>query len=505
MKAINKIILNIFLSLSFTWAIGQQQPQFSQFTDAQLFFNPANVGFQDNLKATMIGRWQWIGFDGAPVTYAGAVEMGIPDKQIGLGMSVMSDQTAQFENTTVQLYTSYRLQITKSSELSMGISGAINSISQDLTSTFVLEDEALFATNVQQTNANFGLGFHYQAPKWWLGVSAPFLLNNSFEEGNIRFFDQRRHYYIQGGLTYDINDRFSLKPAALMQLVAGGLPTWNTTVMAWYNDKLGGGLGWRNGESLNFIAQAEVAKGLKAGYAYDLIIDKDLNQLANSSHEVLLTFSPGWFASKDADNDGINDKKDECPNSFGPESNNGCPLPDMDGDGVLDMNDKCPSIAGLSSLAGCPDSDGDGIKDSEDSCPNDKGSQQNNGCPDSDNDGVLDKDDLCPQTAGEKNLGGCPDADGDGIVDSQDSCPMEAGTAVNNGCPEISEDVLNILKEALIGVQFESGKDVLTQKSNQVLDKIADLLSENKSYDLKISGYTDSSGDDEKNLQLSKR
>jgi type IX secretion system PorP/SprF family membrane protein len=504
MKSIQKIILNLCLSLSLTWAIAQQQPQFSQFTDAQLFFNPANVGFQDNLKATLIGRWQWIGFDGAPVTYAGAVEMGIPDKQIGLGLSVMSDQTAQFENTTVQVYTAYRLKITQTSELSMGISGAINSMSQVLTNTFVLEDEALFATNVQQTNANFGLGFHYQARKWWLGVSAPFLLNNSFEEGNIRFYDQRRHYYAQGGMTIDINERFSLKPAALLQIVDGGLPTWNTMVMAWYDNKLGGGLGYRNGESLNFIAQAELGNGIKAGYAYDMIVDSDLNQLANSSHEVLLTFSPGWFASKDADNDGVKDKNDECPNTFGPESNNGCPLPDQDGDGILDKNDKCPTTAGLAALQGCPDSDGDGIKDSEDSCPTEKGATKNGGCPDSDGDGVVDKNDSCPQTPGKKELGGCPDDDGDGIVNSKDNCPQEAGTTANNGCPEISDDALNILKEALVGVKFESGKDVLTKKSNEILDKIADLLLQNKNYDLKISGYTDSSGDDAKNLQLSK-
>ncbi|MEQ8548073.1 MAG: PorP/SprF family type IX secretion system membrane protein [Cyclobacteriaceae bacterium] len=505
MKSTHKIILNLCLSLSFTWAIAQQQPQFSQFTDTQLFFNPANVGFQDNLKATLIGRWQWIGFDGAPVTYAGAVEMGIPDKQIGLGLSVMSDQTAQFETTTVQVYSAYKLQITSTSQLSMGISGAINSMSQDLTNTFVLEDEALFSTNVQETNANFGLGFHYQARKWWLGVSAPFLLNNSFEEGNIRFYDQRRHYYAQGGMTLDVNDRFSLKPAVLMQLVSGGLPTWNTMVMAWYDNKLGGGLGYRKGESLNFIAQAELGNGIKAGYAYDMIVDSDLNQLANSSHEVLLTFSSGWFVSKDADDDGVKDKDDECPNTFGPASNNGCPLPDQDGDGVLDMNDQCPTIAGLASLQGCPDSDGDGIKDADDNCPNEKGSKANQGCPDSDGDGVLDKNDSCPQTPGNKELGGCPDDDGDGIVNSKDNCPNEAGTIENKGCPEISQETQEILKEALSGVQFESGKDVLTKKSNDILNKVANLLLENNNYDLKISGYTDSSGDEEKNLQLSKQ
>jgi len=140
----------------------------------------------------------------------------------------------------------------------------------------------------------------------------------------------------------------------------------------------------------------------------------------------------------DTDGDGIADNTDACPDVVGVTATNGCP--DADGDGVADGQDACPSIAGLASFQGCPDSDNDGIKDSEDECPNEAGTIANKGCPlaDRDNDGLVDAEDACPDVAGPASTNGCPDSDGDGIINKDDACPNEAGTI--NGCPDSDKD-----------------------------------------------------------------
>ncbi len=229
---------------------------------------------------------------------------------------------------------------------------------------------------------------------------------------------------------------------------------------------------------------------------------------------------------KDSDKDGIYDKEDACPNQAGPAENRGCPWPDTDGDGVLDKDDACPSEAGT--LNGCPDSDGDGIKDSEDACPNTPGIAKFNGCPDSDGDGVKDSEDACPNQAGTLNgcpdtdgdgvkdeddqcprvagtLNGCPDSDGDGIRDQDDTCPQVAGISANNGCPEIKEEVKEALDLAVKNIQFNSGSDVLKPSSYESLNKVAQLMKDNESFKLLLSGYTDNTGNVDKNLDLSKR
>jgi len=183
----------------------------------------------------------------------------------------------------------------------------------------------------------------------------------------------------------------------------------------------------------------------------------------------------------------------------------GCP--DSDGDGIMDLEDACPKVAGLENLKGCPDSDGDGVADINDLCPESVGTMNNGGCPDSDGDGVVDKDDKCPNVAGLKEYSGCqePDTDGDGIVDKDDQCPTVAGIAENKGCPEIEEDVREVLKEALDGVQFKSGSNILVNSSYEKLDKVVEVMNSHDEFKLEISGYTDNTGNANSNLELSKK
>jgi len=244
-------------------------------------------------------------------------------------------------------------------------------------------------------------------------------------------------------------------------------------------------------------------------------------------HTIGLTFSFG--GTKDTDGDGISDSKDDCPEVAGPLDFNGCPdtdgdgivdradscptvkgveqfigCPDTDGDGIADSEDVCPDVKGLEAFKGCPDTDEDGVQDSEDACPEVKGLADLKGCPDTDGDGIADAEDACPKVAGSADLKGCPDTDGDGVADNADKCPDVAGVVSNKGCPEVKEEVKELLAEALHGVKFESGKDVIKTSSYSILDNVVSIMNNNPEYKLKIEGHTDSQGDDNMNLDLSK-
>ncbi len=149
----------------------------------------------------------------------------------------------------------------------------------------------------------------------------------------------------------------------------------------------------------------------------------------------------------DRDKDGVADEEDQCPDTPGILSLNGCPpneptTIDSDGDGVTNDRDECPDTPGSIPLLGCPDADGDGVSDKNDKCPTEPGLAKRNGCPpkDSDKDGILDEDDACLNTPGPAATDGCPDADGDGIGDGKDHCPNTPGFASAHGCPDIDRD-----------------------------------------------------------------
>ena len=262
----------------------------------------------------------------------------------------------------------------------------------------------------------------------------------------------------------------------------------------------------------------------------------------------------------DSDRDGVPDGIDKCPGTpAGAHVDaTGCPV-DSDADGVPDGIDQCPGTpAGAHVDAkGCPvDSDGDGVPDGVDQCPNTPPGVAVDaaGCPlDSDKDGVPDGIDKCPNTPAGATVdaSGCPlDTDLDGVPDGIDQCPnTPAGTKVDAvGCPLPVEAVkppsaaatptppgkcppappgsqvdangclILFAPEAarsptpgapprptlvLTGVNFETGRSILTRDSYMVLDAVAASLVANPDIRIEVGGYTDSTGRKFTNLRLS--
>ncbi len=213
----------------------------------------------------------------------------------------------------------------------------------------------------------------------------------------------------------------------------------------------------------------------------------------------------------DFDGDGVPNDIDGCPQQRGTAANNGCP-PDQDLDGVPDGIDKCPGVAGIKENKGCPaDADQDGVYDTEDKCPNLAGIAANAGCPaDTDKDGVYDTEDNCPKEKGPANNGGCPvkvaDKDGDGVPDTEDKCPNRAGPVESKGCPEVEMTVAEkkVISDAISSVVFLPASANLTEYSKGLVTKIAALMKKYPDAKLRISGHTDSMGQEGDNLTLSR-
>ncbi len=223
---------------------------------------------------------------------------------------------------------------------------------------------------------------------------------------------------------------------------------------------------------------------------------------------------------KDSDLDGVRDWDDQCPQTpIGAKVDaKGCPI-DSDGDGVYDGLDKCPDTPKGAKIDknGCPiDSDGDGVPDGIDTCPDTpKGCTVDaKGCPsDADGDGVCDGVDQCPDTpkGATVDAKGCPtDSDGDGVYDGLDKCPdTPKGLKVDpNGCAiEYVQRETELLDTGMIrvnNINFETGKDSILADSYPTLDAVGALLARWPMLKMEISGHTDNTGSESKNLKLSK-
>jgi OOP family OmpA-OmpF porin len=229
-----------------------------------------------------------------------------------------------------------------------------------------------------------------------------------------------------------------------------------------------------------------------------------------------LQFSLGGTSEKkDADGDGVEDKKDACPNT---PANcvvdaKGCET-DADGDGVCDGRDQCANTpkGARVDANGCPmDSDGDGVYDGLDQCEGTpKGCQVDaNGCPmDSDRDGVCDGLDQCANTptGATVDANGCPmDSDGDSVYDGLDKCPnTPAGVKVDvDGCPIEYKEMLETGVFRTTEILFDTGKSVVRPESEAKLREICSVISKWPTLQIEIGGHTDSQGSNAANQKLS--
>lgn len=133
---------------------------------------------------------------------------------------------------------------------------------------------------------------------------------------------------------------------------------------------------------------------------------------------------------------------------------------------------------------------------------------------DHDGDGILDVNDRCPDEGedrdGFEDADGCPDDDndGDGVLDVDDGCRNAPetmnGISDEDGCPDrirLDDTLITTFEH----VQFRSDSDVILERSHPMLDEVAAVLKANPGMRVRIEGHTDDQGDDEYNLELSRR
>lgn len=415
----------------------------------------------------------------------------------------------------------------------VGLHGGIVQYNGDLGNDWYKTDQACYSFAALSISRY--LGKHFDASLTFTRGEAGYI-----DHTRVSTFDQPNHFLLRHN-TANLTLKFNFTgPQAVVRpyIFAGGGSYWVEGVHDVPRDRWEWALP-NGGGGITFQMGPLFALQLQESFMY-LTTDNLDHMKANGDNDMFLYHSAGLTFNigkkKDADNDGVSDRKDLCPNSpVGVAvDSKGCPF-DKDDDKVADYMDKCPDIAGLQSLEGCPDKDLDGITDKEDRCPSDPGSKEMHGCPDTDKDGIADIDDkcagttsgykvdangctfdndkdgivneedLCPDKAGIVALKGCPDTDSDGVADNVDRCPEAKGTIANKGCPDIpKEDVLRITLIAS-KIYFETNSAKLKLISNSQLDDLAQILQRNPGVNLTIEGHTDSVGEDDYNMTLSQK
>ncbi|GFD76873.1 membrane protein [Tenacibaculum sp. KUL113] len=287
---IKYIITSLIFVLSLN-AKAQQDPSFTMYQLNMNIINPAFAGSQNVLDATMLIRGQWVGIKDAPSTQTLSISSPL-DKNLGLGLSLVNDKFSVAKETDVYIDFSYKLQISESMDLFLGLKGGGTFINVDLQSLNI--NDPLFNENISRFNPNFGAGAYLKGKNYYASLSVPVLLQSKRyeKEGNVvTSASDKPHIYLAGGYTFSLeNDsKLTITPSFMMRYVSGVPLSFDATAMIGLFDKVEFGVSHRLKESFSGLLLFKFIKEFKLGYAYEHAIN-DISTYSNGSHEFVFKF-----------------------------------------------------------------------------------------------------------------------------------------------------------------------------------------------------------------------
>ena len=182
MNHMKKIFLLVLFCYSTNFVVAQQDAQFSQNMFNKLANNPAYAGSNQAISLIGLFRSQWTGFEGAPKTTNISGHLPVSALNGGLGLSIISDEIAQFENTSVSLSYAYRTQV-GSGQLGLGLNlGIIQSgLDGSLLNPASGGDVAIPNESISGSAFDLGFGVYFNTQDAYFGLSTSHVNNPSIE------------------------------------------------------------------------------------------------------------------------------------------------------------------------------------------------------------------------------------------------------------------------------------------------------------------------------------
>ncbi|MEO1624964.1 MAG: type IX secretion system membrane protein PorP/SprF, partial [Bacteroidota bacterium] len=209
----------------------QQDAMFTKYMFNSLVYNPAYAGSRDYLSANLIHRTQWWGIDGGPSTQSFTIHTPLKNERVGIGFSAVNDVVGPTNALQANLSYAYRLPIGKG-RLSIGLQGGMLNWRANWNELDLQDnaDEAFSEMEPSYWLPNFGAGIYYYTKNFYVGASAPQLIEYDLREENIntaQWARQYRHYYFATGAAIPVSgDAIIFKPSILIKNV-GLLSTFN--------------------------------------------------------------------------------------------------------------------------------------------------------------------------------------------------------------------------------------------------------------------------------------
>lgn len=293
-KKINTVLLLLMLAASVR-TMAQSDFHFTHYLYNFHTYNPANAGSSNNIVANLVGRKQWAGMTGSPLTTFINSHAYVPAIHGGAGLTVFNDKLGYENMLNARLSYSYHIKVSEKATVAAGT--GIGIVSKSIKGSQLVYEESGDQNAINGTESKIkpdvSFGVEVNTARFTAGFST------THTDQNLRdatIYKVPRHYYVYGKYNYKVNEDVTVVPAFLVKSTFYITQAELTTIVN-YRTKMWGGLTYRHGEALAALAGFHVNKNWKIGYAYDFNVGKVM-KYSNGSHEVMLSSILGSFNKK---------------------------------------------------------------------------------------------------------------------------------------------------------------------------------------------------------------
>jgi type IX secretion system PorP/SprF family membrane protein len=299
-------LLIFFLVVCVQAVFAQQRPQYSQYMLNNFILNPAITGIEDYADIRVSNRRQWVGLDGAPVTYYltahtplnkgfGSTQYHRALAHHGIGATFHTDKTGPLRRTGVSFSYAYHLPLTNAINISGGASVGIirNSINANDLEFGNGSDPLAGGGDLNNNIVDLNLGLWIYSRNFSVGVAGAQLLENvgsfSAAEEERAALDLQRHYFATASYRFEPTATLDVIPSVMLKLADPSPASVDVSLRTIYDERFWIGGAYRHNDAIVGMVGVYVSPLLDVSYSYDATTS-NLNKVSAGTHEVVVGF-----------------------------------------------------------------------------------------------------------------------------------------------------------------------------------------------------------------------
>lgn len=289
-------LITLLISLVGIKGFAQQSQMYGQYIFNNSVINPAQAGVSDNIQMGVLGRYQWLGIEGAPVTHTAYFNTRLP-RNMGFTVGLYQDNLGPVREHTLQTDFAYHARLTEHWYLSGGLRLVTSIVKLNLLELENLDpSDPYFNQNLSSgLQFNVGAGLLAFSEKAFIGASLPKAQRKGFGDPTRQQLISARHFFLYGGYTFDLVESLVVTPSVLFKDSERAPAQLDMNLIFGYNEIFDFGPMVRSNfsnswlDAVGFLVGMRVTPNWYFGYMYEYPTN-DLNLVTKQTHEVSLRY-----------------------------------------------------------------------------------------------------------------------------------------------------------------------------------------------------------------------